>query len=132
MVRKKTEIIIDEVAYPVIKELDHNYIIVYDGEKRLFNKKRKKLVYAGYDMKKRKEKAKVRTTRGSNGNYNREEHEKLVLRFTKVREKLSEYNFNELSLNIGISFMTLSNFLKMKRVNENTLRLIGEWITKNE
>ena len=132
MARKKTEIIIDEVAYPVIKELDHTYIIFYNGEKRLFSKKRKKLVYASYDMKKRKEKAKVRTIRGSNGNYNREEHEKLALRFTKVREKLSEYNFNELSLNIGISFMTLSNFLKMKRVNENTLRLIGEWITKNE
>lgn len=132
MARKKTEIIIDEVAYPVIKELDHTYIIVYNGEKRLFSKKRKKLVYAGYDMKKRKEKAKVRTARGSNGNYNREEHEKLALRFTKVREKLSEYNFNELSLNIGISFMTLSNFLKLKKVNETTLRLIGEWIAKNE
>ena len=57
---------------------------------------------------------------------------RLALRFTKVREKLSEYNFNELSLNIGISFMTLSNFLKMKRVNETTLRLIGEWIANNE
>lgn len=132
MANEKTGIMIDGVVYPVIKELDYNYIIFYNGERRLFNKKRKKLVYAGYDMKKRKEKAKVRTSRGSNGNYNREEHEKLVLRFVKVREKLSEYNFNELSLNIGISFMTLSNFLKMKRVNETTLRLIGECITKNE
>lgn len=52
--REKTEIFIDEVAYPVIKELEFNYVIQYGNDKRLFNKRKKRLVGSGYNEKKQK------------------------------------------------------------------------------
>ena len=54
MVREKTEIFIDGVAYPVIKELEFNYVIQYGNDKRLFNKRKKRLVGSGYNEKKQK------------------------------------------------------------------------------
>lgn len=57
MVREKTEIFIDEVAYPVIKELEFNYVIQYGNDKRLFNKRKKRLVGSGYNEKKQKKNA---------------------------------------------------------------------------
>ena len=43
MVRAKTEIFIDGVGYPIIKELEFNYVIQYGNDKRLFNKRKKRL-----------------------------------------------------------------------------------------
>lgn len=45
------EIIIDGVTYPVIKELEFNYVIQYGNDKRLFNKRKKQLVFSGYNEK---------------------------------------------------------------------------------
>lgn len=57
MAKAKTEIIIDGVAYPVIKELEFNYVIQYGNDKRLFNKRKKRLVGSGYNDKKQKKNA---------------------------------------------------------------------------
>nr|DAT25522.1 MAG TPA: PURINE NUCLEOTIDE SYNTHESIS REPRESSOR/DNA Complex REGULATION, DNA-BINDING, REPRESSOR, PURINE [Caudoviricetes sp.] len=132
MVREKTEIIIDGVAYPVIKELEFNYVIPYGNDKRLFNKRKKRLVGSGYNDKKQKKNATVRTARGRNGTYDQAEHFKLIPRFNKIREKNDRYTLHELARNIGTSEMTLSNFKNGKRVNETTIKIIREWILENE
>lgn len=96
MVREKTEIIIDGVGYPIIKELEFNYVVQYGNDKRLFNKRKKRLVSSGYNEKKQKKNATVRTARGRNGDYDQVEHFKLIPRFNKIREKT-----------IGIRYMSL-------------------------
>ena len=132
MAKAKTEIIIDEVAYPVIKELEFNYVIQYGNDKRLFNKRKKRLVGSGYNDKKQKKNATIKTARGRNGNYDQVEHFKLIPRFNKIREKNDRYTLQELARNIGMSGMTLSNFKNGKRVNETTIKVIREWILENE
>lgn len=132
MVRAKTEIIIDGVAYPVIKELEFNYVIQYGNDKRLFNKRKKRLVGTGYNEKKHKKNATVRTARGRNGDYDQVEHFKLIPRFNKIREKNDRYTLHELARNIGMSGMTLINFKNGKRVNATTIKVIREWILENE
>ena len=132
MAKAKTEIIIDGVAYPVIKELEFNYVIQYGNDKRLFNKRKKRLVSSGYNDKKQKKNATVRTVRGRNGNYDQVEHFKLIPRFNKIREKNDRYTLHELARNIGTCQMTLSNFKNGKRINETTLKIIREWIAENE
>ena len=132
MVRAKTEIFIDGVAYPVIKELEFNYVIQYGNDKRLFNKRKKRLVCSGYNEKKQKKNATVRTERGRGWNYDQAEHFKLISRFNKIREKNDRYTLQELARNIGMSGMTLSNFKNGKRVNETTIKVIREWILENE
>lgn len=132
MVRAKTEIFIDGVGYPVIKELEFNYVVQYGNDKRLFNKRKKRLVGTGYNDKKQKKIATVRTARGRSVTYDRSEHFKLIPRFNKIREKNDRYTLHELARNIGTSSMTLSNFKNGKRVNETTLKVIREWILENE
>lgn len=132
MAHAKTEIIIDGVSYPVIKEIEFNYVIQYGNDKRLFNKRKKLLVGSEYNDKKQKKNAIVRTARGRNGNYDQVEHFKLIPRFNKIREKHDRYTLHELSRNIGTSEMTLSNFKNGKRVNGTTLKVIREWILENE
>lgn len=132
MTKAKMEITIDGVVYPVIKELEFNYVIQYGNDKRLFNKRKKWLVSSGYNDKKQKKNATVRTARGRNGNYDQVEHFKLIPRFNKIREKNDRYTLHELARNIGTSGMTLSNFKNGKRVNATTLKVIREWILENE
>ena len=60
MAKAKTEITIDGVAYPVIKELEFNYVIQYGNDKRLFNKRKKRLVGTGYNDKKQKKDARYK------------------------------------------------------------------------
>lgn len=132
MAKAKTEIFIDGVAYPVIKELEFNYVIQYGNDKRLYNKRKKRLVGSGYNDKKQKKVATVRTERGRNGTYDQVEHFKLIPRFNKIREKNDRYTLHELAKNIGTSEMTLSNFKNGKRVNETTIKVIREWILENE
>lgn len=132
MVREKTEIIIDGVGYPVIKELEFNYVIQYGNDKRLYNKRKKRLVSSGYNDKKQKKVATVRTVQGRNGTYDQAEHFKLIPRFNKIREKNGRYTLHELARNIGMSEMTLSNFKNGKRVNATTIKVIREWILENE
>ena len=132
MAHAKTEIIIDGVTYPVIKELEFNYVIQYGNDKRLFNKRKKRLVGTGYNEKKHKKKATVRTVKGRNGTYDQVEHFKLIPRFDKIRKKHDRYTLHELSKNIGVSEQTLSNFQRGKRLNEMTLNVIREWILENE
>ena len=132
MAKAKTEIIIDGVAYPVIKELEFNYVIQYGNDKRLFNKRKKRIVGTGYNDKKQKKNATVRTVRGRNETYDQVEHFKLIPRFNKIREKNDRYTLHELARNIGTSQMTLSNFKNGKRINETTLKIIREWIAENE
>lgn len=132
MAKAKTEIIIDGVAYPVIKELEFNYVIQYGNDKRLFNKRKKRLVCSGYNDKKQKKNATVRTARGRGWNYDQADHFKLIPRFNKIREKNDRYTLHELARNIGTSSVTLSNFKNGKRVNETTLKVIREWILENE
>lgn len=132
MTKAKMEITIDEVAYPVIKELEFNYVIEYGNDKRLFNKRKKRLVGSGYNDKKQKRNATVRTARGRNGNYDQVEHFKLIPRFNKIRERNDRYTLHELARNIGTSEMTLSNFKNGKRVNATTIKVIREWILENE
>ena len=129
---KKDGVIINGVVYPVIKELEFNYVIQYENDKRLFNKRKKRLVDSGYNDKKQKKNATVRTTRGKSGNYDQVEHFKLIPRFNKIRERNDRYTLHELARNIGTSEMTLSNFKNGKRVNETTLNIIREWILENE
>ena len=126
------EIIIDGVGYPIIKELEFNYVVQYGNDKRLFNKRKKRLVGTGYNDKKQKKIATVRTARGRSVTYDRSEHFKLIPRFNKIREKNDRYTLHELARNIGTSSMTLSNFKNGKRVNETTLKVIREWILENE
>ena len=132
MVREKTEIFIDGVGYPVIKELEFNYVIQYGNDKRLYNKRKKRLVGSGYNDKKHKKNATVRTARGRSENYDQVEHFKLIPRFNKIREKNDRYTLHELARNIGTSQMTLSNFKNGKRINETTIKVIREWILENE
>ena len=132
MVQAKREIFIDGVGYPIIKELEFNYVIQYGNDKRLFNKRKKRLVCSGYNDKKQKKNATVRTARGRNGDYDQVEHFKLIPRFNKIREKNDRYTLHELARNIGTSEMTLSNFKNSKRVNGTTLKVIREWILENE
>ena len=132
MIREKTEIFIDGVTYPVIKELEFNYVIQYGNDKRLFNKRKKRLVGSGYNDKKQKRVATVRTARGRGWNYDQAEHFKLIPRFNKIREKNDRNTLHELSRNIGMSEMTLSNFKNGKRVNGTTIKVIREWILENE
>lgn len=132
MAHAKTEIIIDGVSYPVIKELEFNYVIQYGNDKRLFNKRKKRLVGTGYNDKKHKKKATVRTVQGRNGKYDQVEHYKLIPRFDKIREKHDRYTLNELAKNVGVSEPTLSTFRRGKRINETTLNIIREWILENE
>lgn len=128
----KDGVIINGIVYPVIKELEFNYVIQYGNDKRLFNKRKKLLVGSEYNDKKQKKNAIVRTARGRNGNYDQVEHFKLIPRFNKIREKHDRYTLHELSRNIGTSEMTLSNFKNGKRVNGTTLKVIREWILENE
>ena len=132
MAKAKTEIFIDGVAYPVIKELEFNYVIQYGNDTRLYNKRKTRLVGSGYNDKKQKKVATVRTERGRNGTYDQVEHFKLIPRFNKIREKNDRYTLHELARNIGTSEMTLSNFKNGKRVNATTLKVIREWILENE
>lgn len=132
MAHAKTEITIDGVAYPVIKELEFNYVIQYENDKRLFNKRKKRLVGTGYNEKEHKKKALVRTVQGRNGTYDQVEHLKLIPRFNKIREKHDRYTLNELAKSIGVSEPTLSTFRRGKRINEMTLNVIREWILENE
>ena len=132
MTKAKMEITIDGVAYPVIKELEFNYVIQYGNDKRLFNKRKKRLVGSGYNDKKQKKNATVRTARGRNGDYDQVEHFKLIPRFNKIREKNDRYTLHELARNIGTSEMTLSNFKNVNRVNATTIKVIREWILENE
>lgn len=132
MVRAKTEFFIDGVGYPIIKELEFNYVIQYGNDKRLFNKRKKRLVGTGYNEKKPKKNATVRTARGRSWNYDQAEHFKLIPRFNKIREKNDRYTLHELARNIGMSGMTLSKFKNGKRVNETTIKVIREWILENE
>lgn len=132
MAHAKTEIIIDGVGYPIIKELEFNYVIQYGNDKRLFNKRKKRLVGTGYNEKKPKKNATVRTARGRSWNYDQAEHFKLIPRFNKIREKHDRYTLNELAKNIGVSGPTLGTFRRGKRINEMTLKVIREWILENE
>lgn len=132
MTKAKMEITIDGVVYPVIKELEFNYVIQYGNDKRLFNKRKKRLVGSGYNEKKQKKNATVRTARGRSWDYDQSEHFKLIPRFNKIREKNDRYTLHELARNIGTSSMTLSNFKNGKRVNETTIKVIREWILENE
>lgn len=132
MAKEKTEIIIDGVGYPIIKELEFNYVVQYGNDKRLFNKRKKRLVCSGYNEKKQKKNATVRTARGRGWSYDQAEHFKLIPRFNKIREKNDRYTLQELARNIGMSGMTLSNFKNGKRVNETTIKVIREWILENE
>ena len=128
----KDGVIINGVVYPVIKELEFNYVIQYGNDKLLFNKLKKRLVCSGYNEKKHKKNATVRTARGRSKNYDQVEHFKLIPRFNKIREKNDRYTLHELARNIGTSQMTLSNFKNGKRINETTLKIIREWIAENE
>ena len=128
----KDGVIINGVVYPVIKELEFNYVIQYGNDKRLFNKRKKRLVCSGYNEKKQKKNATVRTARGRGWNYDQAEHFKLIPRFNKIREKNDRYTLHELARNIGTSEMTLSNFKNGRRVNETTIKVIREWILENE
>jgi len=132
LVRAKTEIIIDGVGYPIIKELEFNYVVQYGNDKRLFNKRKSRLVGSDNNEKKQKKTATVRTARGRGWNYDQAEHFKLIPRFNKIREKNDRYTLQELARNIGMSGMTLSNFKNGKRVNETTIKVIREWILENE
>lgn len=128
----KDGVIINGVVYPVIKELEFNYVIQYGNDKRLFNKRKKRLVGSGYNDKKQKKNATVRTARGRSWDYDQAEHFKLIPRFNKIREKNDRYTLQELARNIGMSGVTLSNFKNGKRVNATTIKVIREWILENE
>ena len=128
----KDGVIINGAVYPVIKELEFNYVIQYGNDKRLYNKRKKRLVGTGYNDKKHKKVATVRTVQGRNGTYDQVEHFKLIPRFNKIREKHDRYTLHELARNIGMSAMTLINFKNGKRVNATTIKVIREWILENE
>lgn len=128
---KKT-IEIDGEFFPVIKELEHTYVIRYGNGKRLYSKRKKRLVYAGYDEKKHKKKVYSKTLRGRNGTYDQAEHLELIPRFNKARKKHGKCTLLEIAGYIGVSKPTLSAFIHGKKVNEMTLKAIREWIIESE
>lgn len=122
---------VDGIDYEVVAETRLNWIIVYRNERRLVNKKRKKLVKAGYDDKKPKTNA-VEPIRREKYYYDEVEHEDLAQRFRVIKKRMSYLKISELARSIGASRQSIYQFMHVKKITGRTLAIFKKWILENE
>lgn len=122
---------LDGIDYEVVAETRLNWIIVYINERRLVNKKRKKLVGAEYDVKRAKETDKE-PKRREKYYYDEVEHEDLAQRFRVIKKRMSYLKISELARNIGTSRQSIYQFMHVKKITGRTLAIFKKWILENE
>lgn len=119
------------IDYEVVAETRLNWIIVYKNERRLVNKKRKKLVGAEYDVKRPKATDKE-LRRREKYYYDEVEHEDLAQRFRVIKKRMSYLKISELARNIGTSRQSIYQFMHVKKITGRTLAIFKKWILENE
>lgn len=124
-----TEIVIGGIAYPVVKETKLNYIIQYGYDRRLFNKRRKRLVEAGYDKRKRKNLPLACSK--CDIEYNKNEHIELLKRALKIKKRLGLQN-QQIARVLDVADSTVSKFFSQQLINGYSLDLFREWVESNE
>ena len=122
---------VDDIDYEVVAETRLNWIIVYRNERRLVNKKRKKLVGAEYDVKKQKKNA-TEPIRREKYYYDEVEHEDLAQRFRVIKKRMSYLKISELARSIGTSRQSIYQFMHVKKITGRTLAIFKKWILENE
>lgn len=122
---------LDGIDYEVVSETRLNWIIVYRNERRLVNKKRKKLVGAEYDVKKKKKNA-TEPIRREKYYYDEVEHEDLAQRFRVIKKRMSYLKISELARSIGTSRQSIYQFMHVKKITGRTLAIFKKWILENE
>lgn len=122
---------VDGIDYEVVAETRLNWIIVYRNERRLVNKKRKKLVGAEYDVKKTQKNA-VQPIRREKYYYDEVEHEDLAQRFRVIKKRMSYLKISELARSIGASRQSIYQFMHVKKITGRTLAIFKKWILENE
>lgn len=122
---------VDGIDYEVVAETRLNWIIVYRNERRLVNKKRKKLVGAEYDVKKTKKNA-TEPIRREKYYYDEVEHEDLAQRFRVIKKRMSYLKISELARSIGASRQSIYQFMHVKKITGRTLAIFKKWILENE
>lgn len=122
---------VDGIDYEVVAETRLNWIIVYKNERRLVNKKRKKLVGAEYDVKKTKKNA-TEPIRREKYYYDEVEHEDLAQRFRVIKKRMSYLKISELARSIGASRQSIYQFMHVKKITGRTLAIFKKWILENE
>lgn len=122
---------VDGIDYEVVAETRLNWIIVYRNERRLVNKKRKKLVGAEYDVKKTKKNA-TEPIRREKYYYDEVEHEDLAQRFRVIKKRMSYLKISELARSIGTSRQSIYQFMYVKKITGRTLAIFKKWILENE
>lgn len=122
---------VDGIDYEVVAETRLNWIIVYKNERRLVNKKRKKLVGAEYDVKKTKKSA-TEPIRREKYYYDEVEHEDLAQRFRVIKKRMSYLKISELARSIGASRQSIYQFMHVKKITGRTLAIFKKWILENE
>lgn len=122
---------VDGIDYEVVAETRLNWIIVYRNERRLVNKKRKKLVGAEYDVKKTKKNA-TEPIRREKYYYDEVEHEDLAQRFRVIKKRMSYLKISKLARSIGTSRQSIYQFMHVKKITGRTLAIFKKWILENE
>ena len=122
---------VDGIDYEVVAETRLNWIIVYKNERRLVNKKRKKLVVADYDVKRPRANA-TEPIRREKYYYDEVEHEDLAQRFRVIKKRMSYLKISELARSIGTSRQSIYQFMHVKKITGRTLAIFKKWILENE
>ena len=122
---------LDGIDYEVVAETRLNWIIAYRNDRRLVNKKRKKLVGAEYDVKRPRANA-VEPKRREKYYYDEVEHEDLAQRFRVIKKRMSYLKISELARNIGTSRQSIYQFMYVKKITGRTLAIFKKWILENE
>lgn len=123
---------VDGIDYEVVAETRLNWIIVYNNERRLVNKKRKKLVGAEYDVKKLAKATDKEPIRREKYYYDEVEHEDLAQRFRVIKKRMSYLKISELARSIGASRQSIYQFMHVKKITGRTLAIFKKWILENE
>lgn len=122
---------VDGVDYEVVAETRLNWVIAYRNDRRLVNKKRKKLVGAEYDVKRPRATDKE-PRRREKYYYDEVEHEDLAQRFRVIKKRMSYLKISELARNIGTSRQSIYQFMHVKEITGRTLAIFKKWILENE
>lgn len=122
---------LDGIDYEVVAETRLNWVIAYRNDRRLVNKKRKKLVGAEYDVKQPKATDKE-PRRREKYYYDEVEHEDLAQRFRVIKKRMSYLKISELARNIGTSRQSIYQFMHVKKITGRTLAIFKKWILENE
>ena len=125
---------IGDDSYLVIKELENTKIVEKDNKRYVYHKKKKIIITPNYDEKPIVKAPNIKASRGreKNDSYSLERHQELSERVRKVMDKrVGCYRF-EIAREIGFSTLTLTTFLKNKKVNGSSLDVVESWLKKNE